>query len=47
MARKTKNPKVFTENKSYPQIDGNLDVVLLPPVEPLARRRSNRRLVAG
>ncbi len=42
MVGKTKNPKTFSENKSYPQIDGNLDVVLLPPVEPLARRRLDR-----
>ncbi len=47
MVGKTKNPKTFSGNKSYPQIDGNLDVVLSPPVGLLTRRRLNRLPVAG
>ena len=47
MVGKTKNPKTFSGNKSYPQIDGNLDVVLSPPVGPLARRRLKRLPATG
>ncbi len=39
MVGKTKNPKTFSGNKCYPQIDGNLDVVLSLPAGPLTRRR--------
>ncbi len=39
-----KPKKTFSENKSYTQIDLDLDVVLSLPVRPLARCQSNRRL---
>jgi hypothetical protein len=46
--RENQKPKTFSGNKNYPQIDGNLNVVLSPPpVEPFARRRSNRLAPTG